>query len=243
MSGSGGTAHALLEVTPPARWLLLATLAGVVASALACALLCDVTLTSHGPGKLRTDVEPRHIVSEVAGTVEQLLASPGQCVKRGDSLVQVASAPIRSDLLRADRRLQLARERSRHVETEGRRSFELRIAELEKKQALLERMSRRAGVRTRQLHPARTARRLRRRAAGASRRRDRRGRSGPRCARRVCRRTSNSAGPGAVTGHARGLGTLQAGSGAPPFAAPPPSRARPGTVAPRETGLQRSSVA
>jgi hypothetical protein len=43
VSGSGGTAHALLEATQPARWLLLVALGGVVASALTCALLCDVT--------------------------------------------------------------------------------------------------------------------------------------------------------------------------------------------------------
>lgn len=82
-----------------------------------------LSIASAGPGRIRSTVEfpgeikfnedrTAHVVPRVAGVAESVVASLGQRVKKGDLLAVFASSQLsdqRSELLAAQRRLELAR--------------------------------------------------------------------------------------------------------------------------------------
>lgn len=83
----------------------------------------NLSLASAGPGRIRSTVEfpgeikfnedrTAHVVPRVAGVAESVVANLGQRVKKGDLLAVFASTQLsdqRSELLAAQRRLELAR--------------------------------------------------------------------------------------------------------------------------------------
>ena len=82
-----------------------------------------LSISSAGPGRIRSAVEfpgeikfnedrTAHVVPRVAGVAESVVANLGQRVKKGDLLAVFASTQLsdqRSELLAAQRRLELAR--------------------------------------------------------------------------------------------------------------------------------------
>ena len=132
-----GPTHAVLEAQAPSRWLLLGLIVSLLTSGVVASALLNITLTSHGPGKLRAAQIPRSIVSEVSGTIEEVRVASGQCVSQGAPLIRIASAGIRANLLQAESKLKAAEERSTRAHVQGGVNLSQRVRQLREKQRLL----------------------------------------------------------------------------------------------------------
>jgi multidrug resistance efflux pump len=100
---------AMLRVSPPWAWSLFLALAALVGVALALSITCRVELTSRGRGILRAVGGVRALETQVAGVVDEVVATSGRPVRAGDPLVRLQSATVKAELLEADARLAQAK--------------------------------------------------------------------------------------------------------------------------------------
>ena len=96
-----------LRVSPPWTWALFWTLAAALLIALVGSMTGTVEVTGRGRGILLPTSGIQVLNSATGGTVAQVFVTAGQSVHAGEPLLRLDSASLQSQLLEAERDLQL----------------------------------------------------------------------------------------------------------------------------------------
>lgn len=96
-----------LKVSPPWTWALFWTLAAALLVALVGSVAGTVEVTGRGRGILRPTPGIQVLISAIGGTVAQVHASSGQAMRMGEPILRLDSATLQSQLLEAEREIQL----------------------------------------------------------------------------------------------------------------------------------------
>lgn len=127
-----------LKVSPPWTWALFWTMAAALVVALIGSLLGQVEVTGRGRGILRPTPGIQVLNSPIGGTVAQLKAASGQIIKAGDPLLSLDSASLQSQLLEAERALQLIQQDYRVFSARQDRTYADQEMSLRARLAMLE---------------------------------------------------------------------------------------------------------
>lgn len=97
----------LVRVSPPWTWVGFGATALLLLAALAAAFFTEAEVTSRARGILRPQGGIRVLTSQVSGTVAEVFSHSGQDIEQDCRVMRLDSAPVRAQLLEAERNLQL----------------------------------------------------------------------------------------------------------------------------------------
>lgn len=126
-----------LRAAPPWTRSLFLLTASFVVAAVVLAFCGHAEITTKGRGILRADGGVQTVSVLGAGAVSDLRVKSGDVVRRGDVLLALDSAAVKSDLLEADRRLALATARKKDFDQKRRALYQTRRGLLVRRQEIL----------------------------------------------------------------------------------------------------------
>lgn len=96
----------LIRISPPWTWTLLWILLIAISAALLASIFGHVNINGRGRGIIRPSTGIRILISQTAGTVDQILTHSGQQVNAGTVLLRINVPNIQSELLTAERQIE-----------------------------------------------------------------------------------------------------------------------------------------
>jgi multidrug resistance efflux pump len=98
---------AIVRVSPPWTWAVLATMAAMLLTALVLSVAGHVEVSARGRGILRPVGGVRALTAQDGGVVAEVFVSSGQLVAQGAPILRLESAESRVALTESERQLQL----------------------------------------------------------------------------------------------------------------------------------------
>jgi membrane fusion protein len=97
----------VVKVSPPWTWALFTVVSAGILAALGASFVARVEVTGRGIGVVRPVGGVRILTTQVGGEVAEIAVTSGESVEEGRTVVRLASAPLRSELVDVDRQLEM----------------------------------------------------------------------------------------------------------------------------------------
>ncbi len=105
----GEEGGSVLKITPPWTWALFWSFVVLMVLAFFASVFFHVEVKGYGRGVVRPVQGVRTLIAQVSGMVEAVDRRPGDLVSVGDQVLRLDSAPVRGQILEADRQLMVLR--------------------------------------------------------------------------------------------------------------------------------------
>jgi len=112
-----------LRVTSPAAWVILAGCMVIVLGTLLVAAVTTVEISGSARGVLRPAGGVQTLLCEVGGVVTHVYAASGDHVREGNLLLTLQSAGLQSELIQADRDIQLLESQAKPFQSRQSKAF------------------------------------------------------------------------------------------------------------------------
>lgn len=126
----------LARISPPWSWSLLWTVVVIVLVALTFSVVGNVEVNGRARGILRPG-SIRNLVAQTSGTVTEVLEHSGQAVRGGSLMLKIDSTSVRSQLLEAQRQVDVIETDFTAVAHRQDSTYELQVSQLQQRLAML----------------------------------------------------------------------------------------------------------